>query len=187
MIDRVNFYAQARALFGGTLTQPQVDGINAILDGWDCAPFGDLRWLAYILATTKHETANTMQPIREYGKGAGQPYGVPDPVTGQTYYGRGFVQLTWKDNYRRLGDKIGRDLVGNPDLALQMDVATDILLFGMALGLFTGVGLPKYFNDTTQDWINARRIVNGLDEAPKIAAYAQAFWVALKSPDSAGV
>jgi hypothetical protein len=35
-----------------------------------------------------------MQPIEEYGKGRGMPYGKPDPTTGQVYYGRGFVQLT---------------------------------------------------------------------------------------------
>ena len=30
---------------------------------------------AYILATTWHETATTMLPIAEYGKGGGRPYG----------------------------------------------------------------------------------------------------------------
>ena len=31
----------------------------------------DIRWLAYMMATAKHEVANTWQPIEEYGKGAG--------------------------------------------------------------------------------------------------------------------
>ena len=56
-------------------------------------PDADLRWLAYILATDYHETAYTMQPIEEYGKGAGYDYGEPDPVTGEIYFGTGLVQL----------------------------------------------------------------------------------------------
>src|SRR5262245_40113966 len=85
--------------FNGSLTQQQVDGQNIILDYWESYAPGvgwvDLRWLAYMLATTYHECAGTMWPIEEYGKGKGQSYGVPDSTTGQTYYGRGFVQLTW--------------------------------------------------------------------------------------------
>src|SRR5262245_56302737 len=88
--------------FSGSLSQSQVDGMNAILAAWQDNPRSDdLRWLAYCLATTFHETSQEMQPIEEYGKGAGMSYGVPDPDTGQTYYGRGYVQLTWRDNYAR--------------------------------------------------------------------------------------
>ena len=52
-----------------------------------------------------------MQPIEEYGKGSTAAYGQPDPETGQTYYGRGFVQLTWRDNYARADQEldIGKD------------------------------------------------------------------------------
>jgi hypothetical protein len=52
-------------LFGGTLTQDQVNGIDAILDEWEVRKLTDLRWLAYMLATTYHETNMTMQPVRE--------------------------------------------------------------------------------------------------------------------------
>ena len=57
--------------------------------------------------TTAHETGFTMQPIEEYGKGSGMEYGKPDPETGQTYYGRGYVQLTWRDNYARADEELG--------------------------------------------------------------------------------
>jgi hypothetical protein len=77
--------------FPGALNQGQVDGMNAILDAWESAfPDGDLRWCAYSLATTYHETSATMQPIEEYGKGQDYSYGKEDPETKQTYYGRGF-------------------------------------------------------------------------------------------------
>ena len=92
MFDREVFYDRVRHNpFGGSLTQGQVDGMNAILSAWTkYRSADDLRWLAYFLATSFHETAQAMQPVEEHGKGAGQPYGKEDPQTGQTYYGRGF-------------------------------------------------------------------------------------------------
>lgn len=77
--------------FGGKLTQEQVNGQNFILAAWEKdTPSVDLRHLAYALATAMHETASTMLPISEYGKGKGHPYGKEDPETHQVYYGRGF-------------------------------------------------------------------------------------------------
>ena len=88
MIDRKEFYSQIRAtLVKGGLSQPQVDGFEAILDEWEKRRLTDLRWLAYIMATAWHETAQRMQPIEEFGRGRGKAYA-------PTYYGRGFVQIT---------------------------------------------------------------------------------------------
>jgi hypothetical protein len=182
MIQRKYFFDSVRAsLFAGDMTQGQVDGLNALLDYAESVGCDD-RHLAYILATTFHETAQTMAPIAEYGKGKGKPYGVPDPETGETYYGRGYVQLTWKENYATQDAKLGLDgaLVKNADLAMDPDVALQILFGGMMAGDFTGVGLPKYItcidseSDTT-DFYNARKIVNGLDCATQIQGYAQLF------------
>src|SRR6266576_3399540 len=105
LINREFFFGQVRRLlFLGSLRQSQVDGLNVILDRWEAQYAAeDDRWLAYALATTYHETDQKIQPIEEYGKGRGQPYGKPDPDTGKTYYGRGFVQLTWKNNYDTMG------------------------------------------------------------------------------------
>ena len=180
MIDRPKFFDKARANpFGGTMTQGQVDGCNAILDGWEKGTANDLRWLAYMLATTKWETAHKMQPVAEYGHGAGHPYGQPDPVTGQIYYGRGYVQLTWKENYAKFSPLVGADLVADPDRAIEPGIATKILFAGMEHGLFTGVGLPRYFSATVDDPINARRIINGTDRAQEIADIHHCFWGAL--------
>ena len=109
MFNRDVFFNAVRgSLFHGGMTQPQVDGMNAILDAWEENPRSDnLRHLAYPLATTAHETGFTMQPIEEYGKGQGMEYGKKDPETGQTYYGRGYVQLTWRDNYARADKELG--------------------------------------------------------------------------------
>src|ERR1700683_5619076 len=80
-INRGFFFTHVRRMmFSNILQQSQVDGMNAILDGWEAKyTADDDRWLAYALATTYHETDQHMQPINEYGKGRGMPYGKADP------------------------------------------------------------------------------------------------------------
>jgi hypothetical protein len=109
VFDRDVFFDKVREdPESGSLSQIQVDGLNAILKVWEDNETGqDLRWLAYALATTKHETGSAYWPIEEYGKGSGMEYGSKDPETGQTYYGRGFVQTTWRDNYAKADDELG--------------------------------------------------------------------------------
>lgn len=185
MIDRDIFFGRARvAPFGGTLTQGQVDGCNAILDAWEKRDdLTDKRWLAYMLATAKWETAHTMKPIEEIGKGHGRPYGVPT-VDGRVFYGRGYVQLTWATNYAKMAALTGVDLVGQPELALDPKLAALIMFEGMKGGLFTGVGLPSFFNDLRDDPVEARRIINGMDHADDIAAIHAGFLAGLKEQDN---
>ena len=180
-MNRTVFFDYIRqALFHGSLTQPQVDGLNALLDYAEARdPALDLRHTAYCLATAYHETAMTMQPIAEYGLGAGHEYGEPDPVTGECYYGRGFVQLTWKDNYAKQADKCGLPFVEQPDLVMGLRPAAQILYEGMLAGDFTGVSVGDYITADQCDYYNARRVVNGLDCAEQIAGYAGHFQEAL--------
>lgn len=178
MIDRDKFFGSIRQHpFGGHLTDPQVAGTNAILDTWEYRGDADWRWLAYMLATAYHETAHTMQPIEEEGRGRGHKYGIP--VNGHAYYGRGYVQLTWDYNYKKMGGLIGVDLIASPERALDPEVAALIMFEGMERGSFTGKKLSDYFDDDTTDWVNARRIINGTDRARLIAAYATDFHDAL--------
>ena len=180
MIDRDRFFSQIRETpFGGLMHQRQVDGCNAILDAWEAhTGFTDRRWLAYMLATAKWETAHTMKPIEEIGKGHGRPYGRPT-ADGRVFYGRGYVQLTWATNYAKMAALTGVDLVGQPDLALDPEIAAVILLEGMKGGMFTGVGLPRCFNDAVDDPVTARRIINGTDHAADIAAIHAGFLTGL--------
>lgn len=145
------------------------------------AAVADVRWAAYMLATVKHECADRWQPLEEYGKGTGRPYGEPVTVVsadGQshvnTYYGRGFVQITWKDNYARLGKAIGVNdqLVIFPEWALDPLIAYRIMSEAMRGGLFTGRKLGDYINDHRCDYRLARQIINGMDQADRIAAYS---------------
>ncbi|MCB8880141.1 hypothetical protein ACELLULO517_07830 [Acidisoma cellulosilytica] len=167
-------------LFSGALGVDQVSGINAILSAWESIlPNTDERWLSYVLATTYHETNKMMKPIREYGLGRGRTYGIADPITHQIYYGRGFPQLTWKINYRKMGEKLGIDMVSNPDLMLSPAVSAKVMLIGMRDGDFTGKSLADYFNGEESDPVNARRIINGTDCAAQIAGYYSHFLAAL--------
>jgi hypothetical protein len=170
--DRDIYFAEVKpSPFGGKFTQEQVNGQNFLLDAWERKPLSDdLRHLAYALATTFHETASTCMPIEEYGKGSGKDYGKKDPETGQTYYGRGYVQLTWRDNYRKATQEL--DLHGADDLewnaarALDPMIAADVMYIGMADGWFRGdkhgrQTLDRYFDPDTDDAFGAREIING--------------------------
>ena len=152
------------SLFGGKLSQGQVEGMENIINYSTVS----LDQLAYVLATVKWETAHTMQPIKEYGSTAylkSKPY--------WPYYGRGLVQLTWRDNYAKYG------LEKTPDKALEWDSSLFVLFDGMTKGLFTGKKLDDYINDNKRDYINARRIINGTDRAKEIAQIADAYRTAL--------
>jgi hypothetical protein len=180
-MNRLTFYDHIGApLFRGRPSTGQTKGIDGILDFWiEHHASGDIRWLAYILATAHHETGASMQPVPEVGLGRGRPYGEPDAITGQTYYGRGLVQLTWKYNYAVQTRRLGVDLVSNPNLALSGPVATAILIEGMIDGVFTGDALGDHFNAKLNDPVGARRIVNRQDQALKIAGYHAQYLTAL--------
>lgn len=182
-----DFFNQVReTVFGGSLTQGQVDGLNHIVKSFVAAGLTDMRWLAYMLATAYHETAHTMQPIAEYGRGKKHDYGKklkqsrkPYEMPDRLYYGRGYVQLTWYENYEMLGRLTGRDLLNRPELAMDPEIAAQIMIMGMTKGLFTGVALSRYFNNVANDWYNARKIINGLDCYEKVAGYGMRFYKAL--------
>lgn len=168
-----------------TLTDDARAGLQYLLNAiHDDPDISDLRWAAYMLATVRWECAGKWRPIEEFGKGKGRPYGVPVKVTDadgitytNTYYGRGYVQLTWKANYANIGEKLGLGnlLVLHPEHALEPQTAYSIMSYGMRNGTFTQKKLADFINDDGCDYVNARRIINGLDRAEKIAGFAQRF------------
>lgn len=169
-MDRQRFFTQARSKpFGGHLTADQVFGMNAILDEWERRPPTDVRWLAYELATTFHETDRWMQPVREMG---GEAYLRTKPY--YPWVGEGLVQVTWEANARKFGAK-------KPGDCMTWPVALDALFDGMTKGLFTGHRLAAYFSDSVDDPVGARRIINGTDKAELIAGYHRDFLSALTS------
>lgn len=180
-MDLAKFFDAVREKpFGGKLKQGQVDGCGTLIDAFEGAGW-PATWAAYGLATAYHETAATMQPIAEYGRGKGREYGKPDPKTGKVYYGRGYVQLTWLFNYEKAQKELGQPLVSNPDLAMQPGIAAAVMVRGMAGGWFTGKANKHYLDQSPPDYKNARRIINGTDKADLIAGYAKTFEAALKA------
>lgn len=186
--------ARSATPLGPTLDQGEVDGCTAILAasvGWR------LSWTAYAIATAYHETAGTMQPIKEYGshsyftrrydiKGEkpalARQLGNTEPGDGARFAGRGYVQLTGRRNYAAMAQLTGADLLGFPDMAMDQKIAARILRSGMEGGLFTGKSLGDYLPDGTasrQQFLAARRIINGSDKAMSIAGYALQFQNAL--------
>lgn len=185
MINQKFFFDNVRnQLFDGKLRQGQVEGLSAILNEWEeNYSKEDDRWLAYMLATAHHETDRSIEPIEEYGKGKGRKYGNRRKLNGGSYhdtenlfYGRGFVQLTWYENYEKAGKKLKIDLLKKPELALEPKYATKIMFLGMTEGWFTAKKLSTYFNTKNDDWEKARRIINGMDKANLIASYAKKYY-----------
>lgn len=132
--------------------------------------------IAYVLATVDHETAHTFKPVKE-------AYWLDDPDAYlkahhpdyYPYYGRGYVQLTWKNNYDKYGKLVGKDLVGKPDLALDPEVALFVLVHGFKTGAFTGHKLADHVNAEKTDFLNARRCINGTDKQHEIAGIANKY------------
>ena len=199
MVSKVNrkfFYDTVRiTLFEGSLKKKQVEGLNVFLNYWeDNFASLDDRWLAYMLGTAHHEVDRKMQPIKEYG---GKSYFMknydksglrPDKAKelgntivgdGATFHGRGYVQLTGRRNYQDMKNRLGVDLVNQPDLALNTKIATRIIFEGMMEGSFTGKKLSDYLNLSKQQWKNARKTVNGLNKASLIAGYAILYYRAI--------
>lgn len=148
-------------------------------------------WMAYMLATAWHETAFTMHPIDEKGGAdyfekryghdteVGKRLGNTNPGDGSMYHGRGYVQLTGKSNYKKAGEKLGLDLIHDPDSIKEPVIAYKVMSTGMLEGWFTGRALKHYMDGVKCDYVNARRIINGIDKADQIAAYAERLQVTL--------
>ena len=131
---------------------------------------------AYVLATVEHETAGTFQPVKE-------AYWLKDPDKWlkehhpeyYPYYGRGFNQLTWKENYAKYSKITGKDLVKYPDLVLDPELALFILIHGFKTGILTGKKITDYINKNKTDFVGARRCINGTDKALHIANLARKY------------
>lgn len=173
------------------ITQSFVDNINNLFESFNKHnSLGGANPLnaAYMLATTWHETAFTFKPIKEYGSYkylSKYDTGKLASVLGNTpeadgdgvfYAGRGYVMITGANNYRKFSALLNIDLVTFPDLALDSKIAAEILTVGSLKGMFTSKQLSDYIKfGTITEFINARRVINGVDENRGIAAYAIKF------------
>lgn len=184
-MNKAAFYKTVRARLGALRTD-QVEGFETVLAAIEGAP---LSHRAYMLATTWWETAATMQPVRE-------AFRLSEAWRQRNlryfpWYGRGYVQLTWERNYAKADAeaaaagliKLG-ELLANPDLAMRHDIAALVLRKGMDEGWFTGKSnssyLPAKGVATREQYMAARRIINGTDKADEIEDIAQVMERALR-------
>ena len=166
----------------GVLEQSFVDGVNLVVDESEKQGL-EYNQTAYVLATAYHESAGTFLPVKE-------AYWLSENwrknnLRYYPYYGRGLVQLTWDYNYLKAGENLGYDtqFVNNPDMVMQQDISVKILVLGSKEGWFTSKKLSDYIDRATgkKDYKQARRIINGMDKAQKIADEALVFEKALRS------
>ncbi len=155
----------------GKLDKQQKESIQQIVLAFRKYGDGDSNKLAYILATAKHES--NFRPIAEHKAHSGRVQQLQSRYWSSGFYGRGFVQLTWKRNYVKMSRFLKVDFVKNPNLALKTYYAAQILVYGLLHGSFTRKKLSRYINSGKVDFYNARRTVNGTDRAAKIAGYAR--------------
>lgn len=206
-MNKTRFYSEIRPMFGKALTDSHVQNISGILEAFEEVGDADLDTLAYCLATVYHETGKTMRPVREgfaktdagarravanlaakrgpnsapsrYGKSAG-PYG-------HAYYGRGYPQLTWLDNYKKASADAGVDLVRDPDAMLIPRISARVLIRGIMKGSWNGSGHGLDYYEGSDEFLDdkeaaeARRTVNVQDKALTIARYHRQFYNALVS------
>ena len=194
--NHTTFFNGYRNLYG-KLNQTQISGLDNLLGYVELDPaITDLRWLAYMLATVKHECADTFQPVTERGPKSyfdkyepgtdlGKRLGNKVKGDGYLFRGRGYVQITGRSNYEKMTKNLAltgeEDLVLHPDAALHPEISYRIMSYGMRQGSFTTKKLADYIIATKTDYTNARRIINGLDQAAKIKGYAVNFETVLKN------
>jgi peptidoglycan L-alanyl-D-glutamate endopeptidase CwlK len=129
----------------------------------------DRRMLIMALATIRAE-AETFTPLSEFQSKFNTPPGGPPfslydhradlgntgPPDGEKFRGRGYVQLTGRANYAKFGPIVGADLINNPELAGDHEVAAKILVeFLTNKQTQIDAALAKH------DLAAARRLVNG--------------------------
>lgn len=177
--DAAAFFDVIRARLA-RLSTSQVEGFEYLIEKMRAARW-PLAWAAYGLATAWHETAQRMQPVRE-GLDVSDAWRKRN-LRYYPWYGRGYPQTTWEENYRKADEKLGLGgtLIANPDRMLEPEIASATMIRGMEEGWFSGdkVGrhtlerhLPKSGRSTVAQRTQARRIINILDKAAKIAGEA---------------
>src|SRR3569623_334397 len=195
------FDASRHGVMGPELVQGEVDGANAILAAMEGLPRS---FCAYALGTGWHETAHSMEPVREanwLSDDAANRYffrmydiqgqrpnvarglGNLQPGDGVKFCGRGYPQVTGRTNYEWASALTGVDLITHPERMMEPAIAAMVMRAGMEHGKFTGRKfadyLPTVGDATRAQFIQARWIINRQDKADVIADYSLQFQSAL--------
>jgi hypothetical protein len=131
------------------------DNISKALQ--DCGIYSDMTLIG-ALATVRVEVGRSFKPINEIASGKAyenrHDLGNYCPGDGVKYKGRGYIQLTGRNNYEHFGNLIGVDLICHPELALEPINASRIFAL-----YFKEKGCNKACD--IKDWTKVRKLVNG--------------------------
>ncbi len=160
--------AAVTPLYPGARSADIAANLPLVLSAMEGRGLSDPRLVLGSLATIRAETAGFV-PLNEFvskynTSPGGQPFDLYNnrtslgngPQDGALFKGRGFVQLTGRDNYTSIGQALGLDLVNNPDLANQPDIAAKILAY-----FVWRVRQPMLTALADNDLAAARKLVNG--------------------------
>jgi len=122
--------------------------------------------LAAFLAQIKHESWDfkRMHEVgdkryfqrmydKKYKPAKAKGLGNTEPGDGVRYRGRGYMQLTGRDNYRRVGRLLGVDLENNPELAARPDIAAQVALLYW----------KKRVRPKVRDWSNVAEVTRPIN------------------------
>lgn len=170
ILDRVTV-ADVKRLFPSTPLGNIARNLPAVAAGLRGCGLGDRPMVLMALATIRAETEgfvpidegrsqfNTRHApfdLYEPGTSAGTKLGNTEPGDGPRFKGRGYVQLTGRDNYSRIGQQLGAPLVERPELA------NDPALAGRILAQFLKNAEARIRSALSAgDLRLARRLVNG--------------------------
>lgn len=166
------------------LTTQNVFGMEKVLDYAE-AHHTEETDLPYIIATAWWESSATMHPVVE-------AFWMSESWRKQhlryyPWYGRGLIQVTWEDNYKKMWKELGKEGPVHPEAFLDWETAIPALFVGMEKGIYTGKALDDYIDDVDEsdpedlrEMIAARRIVNVQDRAATIGKLGLTFERCLK-------
>lgn len=178
IIDRGIFFdAITNEMFGGKLSDRQVESVNAILDECVEQEVFDIRHVAYILAEAYHNSHRPLHPESErltpvienmsLANLRGKPY--------WPYFIRGFTQLKGRHKYIAEGDRMRLDLLYNPDLMLDIKIAANSLVYCLTHGVLTGRKLGDYIFGSHCNYNKCRRVIDGTKDRLLVSRYAMQF------------
>ena len=102
------------------------------------------------------------------GKWGNQILGNAQEGDGWKYHGRGFIQLTGRNQYKKMSDALGIDLINHPERAAEPEVAAQIAVQYWKINVVA----RKCQNDV----IKASYIINGGHNGLEARLHAEAVW-----------
>jgi predicted chitinase len=91
----------------------------------------------------------------------GRSMGNTEPGDGWKYRGRGYIQITGKSNYKRFGDLLKADLVGNPDLAKDPEIALRIVFYFIVSGIRGGLNRLNSYTSLEEAAREVTQVIGG--------------------------